>query len=74
MEKTPDPTGVVSQQDQSATMDTNSTRNNNDTMAVDIESSFAAWTCVFGGFLFLMPTFGTYSATLSKPSDQTYQA
>ncbi|KAH6970262.1 major facilitator superfamily domain-containing protein [Fusarium avenaceum] len=58
-EKSPEPTGDVSRQDQSATIDTDSTRNNNDTTAVDIESSLAAWTCVFGGFLFLMPTFGT---------------
>lgn len=30
---------------------------------VDIEKSFAAWVCVFGSFLFLMPTYGKYSAT-----------
>lgn len=69
VEKSPEPTGDVSRRDQSATIDTDSTRNNNDTTAVDIESSLAAWTCVFGGFLFLMPTFGTSSATLSNLSD-----
>lgn len=68
-EKSPEPTGDVSRRDQSATMDTNSTRNNNDTVAVDVESSLAAWTCVFGGFLFLMPTFGTSFDTLSDPSN-----
>ncbi|RFN54746.1 hypothetical protein FIE12Z_980 [Fusarium flagelliforme] len=34
------------------------TASRDDTSAVDIESSLAAWICVLGSFLFLMPTFG----------------
>jgi MFS family permease len=49
-------------------MDTNSPRNNNDALTVDIESSLAVWICVFGSFLFLMPTFGTSSATVQTIS------
>jgi hypothetical protein len=30
---------------------------------VDIEKTFAAWICVFGSFLFLMPTYGKYNVT-----------
>ncbi|KAI1051230.1 hypothetical protein LB505_014222 [Fusarium chuoi] len=29
----------------------------NESAVVDIEKSFAAWVCVFGSFLFLMPTY-----------------
>jgi hypothetical protein len=35
----------------------------NESAVVDIEKSFAAWICVFGSFLFLMPTYGKYNAT-----------
>ena len=50
-EKSPEPTGYGSNQPQLPA-------SHDETSTVDIESSLAAWICVLGSFLFLMPTFG----------------
>ncbi|KAJ4244411.1 hypothetical protein NW762_014539 [Fusarium torreyae] len=57
-EKFPEPVGDAPRLPQPATPARSGTLENDGTTVVDIESSLAAWTCVFGSFLFLMPTFG----------------
>ncbi|KAF4450072.1 hypothetical protein F53441_6777 [Fusarium austroafricanum] len=54
----PEKTSETVDAPQPATENVSSVREDETSAAVDIESSFAAWTCVFGSFLFLMPTFG----------------
>ncbi|KAF4970431.1 hypothetical protein FSARC_2541 [Fusarium sarcochroum] len=57
-EKSPESLGDAPHLPQPATTARPATPENDGTTVVDIESSFAAWTCVLGSFLFLMPTFG----------------
>ena len=59
-EKSPEPVGDAPRLPQPATPARSGTPENDSTTVVEIESSLAAWTCVFGSFLFLMPTFGTH--------------
>ncbi|KAM0545453.1 hypothetical protein ACHAO7_008216 [Fusarium culmorum] len=79
-EKSPELTRDGFGQQQSATMETQSTEDNNNTTPVDIESSLSAWICVFGSFLFLMPTFGmmqsvgTYQSYLELNQLSNYTA